>query len=359
MITLRITAKPAYELLLTLVAYLTPGRVDSYEVGPTWFTTVDDRLDDETRSQITRLFSGCEHLVVRLLDVALRLPPPASADDLLAAITELEPRTVRLILLGYHAKRARQRVAPATILAAADGDAAAGRTLIEDNSDGPECERGLAGVLALSEQEAAELLMSVLRSWNDAVFQRHHVETGPLIEREAERLRGRSRELSPEAFVAEAVNGTDVVPAPGVDEIEIFPTWVLRPWNVFCEQDPVLLIGVGVTAGQLSDDPAAPPDRLVRLARAFGDERRLRILRQLLGGSYTLQQLAEQLGTPKTTLLHHLVILRSVGIVQVGTSGQGRYSLRPGTIRELYLLLDDYLPVVPRDNEALPMLVRR
>lgn len=359
MTTLRVTCKPAYELLLSLIPYLTPNRIDSYDAGEAWLDDARSSLDEETEGALSRLFAGCDHMVVRLLDVARTLPLPATAEDLVNAVAALEPRTIRLTLLGYHAKRSRQRVAPSTILAAAYGDPDAGRTLIEDNADSPECERALSGVLGLADEEVAELLVRILRSWKERVFDRQFIEIGPLIEREADRLRGRSRELSVEAFLSEATHGVDIVPPPGIDEIEIFPTWVLRPWNVFCEQDPTMLVGVGIAARQLTEHPDAPPDRLVRLTRAFGDERRLRILRQLLGGSYTLQELAEQLGTPNTTLLHHLVILRSAGIVQIGSDARGRYRLRHGTIRELYRLLDGYLPAVRQESEQLPPLMRR
>jgi len=352
MISVRVTAKPAYELLLTLVAYLTPGRVDSYAVGSEWFAEVDERLDQPTRDVVARLFAGCEHLAVRLLDVARHLPAPGDAEALIQEVTALDPRTVRLTLLGYHSGRVRQRVAPSVILAAAEGDRAAGLTLVEHGADGPECERALAGVLAMTDRDAAGLLVELLRAWNERVFAPSFARVGPIIEREAERLRGRSRELGAEAFLAEAANGADIVPAPGIEEIEVFPTWVLRPWDVFCEQDETMLVGVGIPDREPSDDPDAPPDRLVRLARALGDERRLRILRKLLAGSFSLQELAEQLATPKTTLLHHLVILRSAGVVRVGPTAQGRYSLRPGTARELHRLMDDYLPMAPPDRGA-------
>lgn len=352
MTSLHVTTKPAYELLLTLVAYVTPGRVDSYAAGAEWFAEVDERLDEPTRDAVHRLFAGCEHLAIRLLDVARRLPAPGSAEALIEEVAALDPRTVRLTLLGYHAQRARQRVAPAVILAAAEGDAAAGLSVVENVAEGPECERALAGVLAMNDREAADLLASLLRAWNERVFAPHLARIGPLLEREADRLRGRSRELTTEEFLSEAANGADVVPAPGIEEIEVFPTWVLRPWDVFWEQDETMLLGVGIPDREPSDDPEAPPDRLVRLARALGDERRLRILRRLLAATYTLQELAEHFGTPKTTLLHHLVILRSAGIVRVGSGPQGRYSLRPGVARELYRLLDDYLPLLPSDRGA-------
>jgi DNA-binding IclR family transcriptional regulator len=99
----------------------------------------------------------------------------------------------------------------------------------------------------------------------------------------------------------------------------------------------------------LSADPDEPPERLVRLSRALGDERRLRVLRHLTTGDYSLQELSERFGIPKTTLLHHLVILRSVGIVRVGPGANGRYSLRPGMPLELHRLLEGYLPAVRTD----------
>jgi DNA-binding transcriptional ArsR family regulator len=355
MTSLRVTAKPAYELLLTLVAYLTPDRVDSYAAGAEWFAKVNERLDEPTRDAVTRLFAGCEHLAVRLLDVARRLAAPGSAEALIEEVAALDPRTVRLTLLGYYARRVRQRVAPSVILAAAEGDPAAGLTLVENSTDGPECERALAGILAMSDREVTDLLVALLRVWNERVFASHLARVGPVIEREAERLRGRSRELDVEDFLAEAANGADIVPAPGIDDIEVFPTWVLRPWDVFWEQDDTMLVGVGVQDREPSADPDAPPDQLVRLAKALGDERRLRVLRRLLTRSSTLQELAEHLGTPKTTLLHHLVILRSAGIVRVGPTTQGRYSLRPGVARELHRLLDAYLPMVPPDGDGVTL----
>lgn len=350
MTSLHVTTRPAYELLLTLVAYVTPSRVDSYAAGAEWFEEVDERLDEPTRDAVHRLFAGCEHLAIRLLGVARRLAAPGSAEALIEEVAALDPRTVRLTLLGYHAQRARQRVAPAVILAAAEGDTAAGLSVVENVAEGPECERALASVLAMNDREAADLLAEVLRAWNERVFAPHLARIGPLLEREAERLRGRSRELTTEEFLTEAANGADVVLAPGIEEVEVFPTWVLRPWDVFWEQGETMLLGVGIPDREPSDDPEAPPNRLVRLASALGDERRLRILRRLVGATYTLQELAEHFKTPKTTLLHHLVILRSAGIVRVGLGPQGRYSLRPGVARELYRLLDDYLPLLPSDR---------
>jgi len=347
---IRITARPAYELLLSLVAFSTPSRVDSYAIGPQWFADVDARLDDALRERIARLTNACEHVLVRLFDVAIDLPPTASAEEFVAAVEALEPGRLRLTLLGYYARRTRRRVDPAVILSAARGDPTAARMLIEDNSDGPECERALATVLGLSDEAAVKLVVTTLRDWRDRVFDDLWKEIGPILDREVERLRGRSKELALDAFLAEATNGADVVPPADIDELEVFPTWVLRPWNVFWERGATMVVGVAALPDDRAADPDAPPQRLVQLARALGDDRRLRVLRRLTTGSYTLQELSEHFGIPKTTLLHHLVMLRSVGIVRVGPGTSGRYSLRAGMPVELHRLLDGYLPAVTRNG---------
>ena len=57
------------------------------------------------------------------------------------------------------------------------------------------------------------------------------------------------------------------------------------------------------------------PLRLVRLSKALGDEKRLRILRALADGEKSLMELAEMFGLAKTTMHHHMIILRSAGLV--------------------------------------------
>jgi DNA-binding transcriptional ArsR family regulator len=103
-----------------------------------------------------------------------------------------------------------------------------------------------------------------------------------------------------------------------------------------------------VDRAQVRSDPETPPAELVAMAKALGDERRLRVLRRLTVGSASLQELAEHFAIPKTTLLHHLVILRSAGIVRVGPGANGRYSLRATVPSDLHRLLDAYLPAVRR-----------
>ncbi len=82
------------------------------------------------------------------------------------------------------------------------------------------------------------------------------------------------------------------------------------------------------------------------MAKALADERRLRILRKLSGGSYTLQEIADDLGAAKTTIHHHLILMRSAGLVRMRMSDK-RYSLRQDAFDHLEDLLKGYLQPPP------------
>ena len=349
MTTIHVEYRPAAEFLLTIVAWSTPQRLDSYAVGPEWFARVGDLAGKNLGRRVTGLAAGCDHIVTRLFGVAAELSPQAGAAALIEAVEGLKPDVLRLTLLGYYARRTRRRMDPAVIAEAARGDADAGRRVIEATTDGPECEAAIAGVLAMRDEAALELVVGILRDWEAAVFRWHLGEVGEILERETEELRDRARILSPEDFLDEATTGAEVLETPGTDEVHVYPTWVLRPWNVVWEQASSILLGVPVAEHRLVTDPETPPDRLVQLAKALGDERRLRVLRRLTEGSYSLAELAEHFALPKSTLLHHLVILRSAGIVRVGAGPTGRYSLRAGMPLELHRLLDGYLPASRRE----------
>jgi DNA-binding transcriptional ArsR family regulator len=345
--TLRIDRRDAYEFLLTLTAYATPYRVDSYDAGSAWFGRVDGAARAGDRDTIRGLTAGCEHVLVRLFGLAHDLAAPGTSAQLLAAIEALEPADLRLSLLGYFSKRTRRRVAPEVIHAAAAGDRASERAFLAGASDGPECVTALTGLLAIDAPALHDRLLAALGGWDKTIFADHIAEVGPLLDREVDRLRHRSGEVGERELVSEATNGAEVVAEPGMEAIELFPHWVLRPWNVFWEHGTTQIIGVPIPAHHASANPDDPPDRLVDLAKALGDERRLRILRRLTAGSFSLQELADHFEIPKTTLLHHLVILRTAGVVRVGPGTTPKYSLRPEMPLELHRLLDGYLPPVP------------
>ena len=104
MADLLIAARPSYEFLLGVTAFVTPHRVDSYDLGPTWFADAA-ALGRAATEGLRALTSGCEHVFVRLLSTAHDLPAPGDVSDLMARLEAMSADDLRLTLLGYYSKR--------------------------------------------------------------------------------------------------------------------------------------------------------------------------------------------------------------------------------------------------------------
>jgi biotin operon repressor len=147
------------------------------------------------------------------------------------------------------------------------------------------------------------------------------------------RIRERLAEVGPEQVVAEVAPGIHY--GPGVlDDVVLVTSAQVAP--IIVE-----LAEVGRTVivhPPLGADGATDAGALLREAgRALGDATRLRVLRQLKGRERTLPDLCEALGIPRTTLLHHLALLRGAGLIDLTvTAGEANvYRLRPGGFDDL------------------------
>jgi DNA-binding transcriptional ArsR family regulator len=166
-----------------------------------------------------------------------------------------------------------------------------------------------------------------------------------LIERDVEPKEGLLRVTTPRDALRVFTNGVDVDPSGWADEIIVVPTVALRPFIAPVESGARLILVCSVADESFDIDAAAPPRRLVLAAAALGDALRLRILRELGEGDLTATQLAERLGVDRTSLHHHLGILRSAGLVAVRAEGvqSWRYSLRGDGLAGTSAALTGYL----------------
>jgi len=135
----------------------------------------------------------------------------------------------------------------------------------------------------------------------------------------------------------------EYTPQPWVRSVLLVPHVAMRPWNVLCSHDDVFIVGYPVADESLGIDATAPPPALLRLYKALGDEKRLRMLKILARSSATLQELADGVGLAKSSAHHHLVILRSAGLVRVTAEEFSRYTLRRDVIPEASALLEAFI----------------
>jgi len=144
----------------------------------------------------------------------------------------------------------------------------------------------------------------------------------------------------------EIATGWEYVPEPGIQRVVLVPTYIMRPWNSTSERNDTVIFCYPVAEESITADTNIPPARLVKLAKALADERRLRILKKLATGSFTLQEMAEDFNVAKTTIHHHMITLRSAGLVRMNL-GDKRWSLRQGTVDNVGDLLSTYLKGTP------------
>jgi DNA-binding transcriptional ArsR family regulator len=84
---------------------------------------------------------------------------------------------------------------------------------------------------------------------------------------------------------------------------------------------------------------AAGEEHIVRASRilsAMANEKRLRILCEILGGEKSVTVLATTLGVRQSTVSQHLALLRKCGLVRTRRDGQTQYySLTSGDARRI------------------------
>jgi DNA-binding transcriptional ArsR family regulator len=147
------------------------------------------------------------------------------------------------------------------------------------------------------------------------------------------------------AVLTNATRGVSYDPPLWITAIVIVPTVAMRPYIVPVELGETVVFVCSVADEAFEADPAAPPPRLVKIAAALGDERRLRILRLLRDDPLTASEIADRMGVDRTSLHHHLGILRSAGLLAIRDEGVGgwRYALREDGLDHVGSELVSYL----------------
>ncbi len=158
--------------------------------------------------------------------------------------------------------------------------------------------------------------------------------------------------VAPDALAEAATGGVYLAPIADVDVVVLVPQYHYRPWNLYGLHGRVRLNLYPADA--LPPAPGAPPPSLLRLTRALADESRLRILRFLATTPRGFTDVVRDSGLAKSTVHHHLVALRAAGLVRVHDDGNGpvTYSLRPRALQELGERLGSYLG---HESEEKPM----
>lgn len=325
-----------YDMLLTIwTTFNEKGEHGSHELGAEWFAEVADATPEDLRQEIELLGGQGGHLWLVLMGLVASAPHPHDPDSILPWLAGIEPEELRRGLLSY---KCGFDVQTDTLDRAAGGDDDALEEVLAQRPDLAERYREL---FSLPLGELRDRMVAVLRRFRSEVYHRYESEFGPASSRAASARRAMVREAEPEAVIEEVTNGLDYRLQPGVTRLVLVPSVILRPWALIDQLREVLVVAYPVADEFIDADPDAPPSWVVKLHKALADEKRLRILRRLSEGSAGLDDLTELLGLTKSTVHHHVGLLRAAGLIRVAMDKT--YTLRPTVLPEAQRTLDNYL----------------
>ena len=341
-LTVEIEASPAYEFLMTLCAFSDVEHYAEYEVGKEWFNDVRKKASPDLLALVEQFSFHSQEIWEHMLGIVYNSPAPRNVPAFIAHVEAIDPLELRLHMLGYYVREHCRVTPPEIMFQAAQGDIEAQRKLLNTSfPDDAEWQRTLRWLLSLEPVATKNLLVEIFQGWYDEVFREQESYIMPILARDVEAKQALRLTHSVEQLI-EMATGWEYVPEPGIRRVILVPSYITRPWNSDAEMNDTVIFCYPVAEESISADNNVPPARLVKLAKALADERRLRILKKLATGSYTLQELADDFGLAKTTLHHHIITLRSAGLVRMNLSDK-RWSLPQYMVNNVGELLDTYL----------------
>lgn len=185
--------------------------------------------------------------------------------------------------------------------------------------------------------------VELLSIWNDRYFSQVDPAILAGLAADAVAKRELLHAITPEQVLEIATTGILFSDETADETILLVPQYHYRPWNVYSDYQGWRLFAYPADA--LSPVPDEPPPRLLRVTRALADPSRLRILRHLASEPRRFGDLVQVTGLSKSTVHHHMVILRAAGLVHVHEKGTGpdTYSLRPHVAEDLGDVLSTYI----------------
>jgi DNA-binding transcriptional ArsR family regulator len=331
---------PAADLSMSLLATVHRSVHRSLAVRDLWRTRAA-ALDGEF---LAALDHYGKETWINLLGLPLDRPDARSAGGFAAVVASMDPLDLLRYLSGYF-RRVFRRETPAAVMDAAIGGDDAARREFRRTSfpDDVNWRDTLRYLLAHDPAAIQAEFAGLVGRWQREVY--GPLEEGLVAEMDAGlHTFANATDGQPlEQIVERAVPGVTYVPEADQTSVVLLPSIAIRP--VWAVADHRTANVFAFPAPDPEGRGATPPARLVALGRAIGDETRLRILRELATHPATPPDLADRMGIPRTTLLHHLRILRDADLiaVQVHDSAYHQYHVRDEQFGEIERMLEAYL----------------
>lgn len=344
-LNVRVTYTSAADLLCTLwiLGNDDDHVIEDNDLGADWFEDFEARLSADTLADLTEIGSG--DIWVGLIPALPEAGEGTTCDQFIDFVAAMEPVDLRYRLIKTF--DLLHDVDRAVIADAAEGVPDAIETVLgHDSLAKPEMKQwraSLQHLLEMAPEDSHQLIVRTLRNVQREAFHGFEEEFRPYLEADFRSKKTMERRMSPERLLELATSGLAFTDEHARRPIVLLPTMVARPWVVIAARTDYFILGYPVAEEHLTDDGDAPSPWLVKLHKALGDERRLRIMRTLAQGDATLAELADTVDIAKSTLHHHLMLMRAAGLLRIEVGDDKRYSLRENTLADAAAMLDCYI----------------
>ncbi|KMJ57276.1 ArsR family transcriptional regulator [Bacillus sp. LL01] len=251
--------------------------------------------------------------------------------EFLSYIENLEDQQLKFLSLPYLGVEFQDMR-----IKASEGDRDACRTLMEKTKQHNFFPDYIQFICQSETDSLKSHLKAIMKEWYEEFEQQVEQETNEILKRDVAAKIEMQKKLTPEQLVEWATGGIEYRPEPNVQEVLLVPQQIYRPWNIEADMEGTKIFYYPVANESITpDDRYTPNHFLVAKYKALGDEARIRIVKHLSEKECTLQELTGLLDVGKSTIHHHLKILRAAKLVD---SKDGIYTLRKHT---LHLLEDE------------------
>ncbi|CAM4385946.1 ArsR family transcriptional regulator [Bacillus manliponensis] len=224
---------------------------------------------------------------------------------------------------------------------AADGEEDAIEQLKEITNNNPFFPTYIEYICKIHENDLKEHLIAVMSGWYKVVIESEAEMLCEILKVDYETKEKMKDKMAPEEFVEWVTGGISYMPEPSVHSVLLIPQYTYRPWNIEADIEGTKVFHYPVANESIApNDPYKPNYFVVQKYKALGDEVRLRIVKLLYEQDRTLQQLTDKLDVGKSTIHHHLKILRAAKLVDIGES---KYILKKKALQSLGKELDLFI----------------
>jgi DNA-binding transcriptional ArsR family regulator len=355
--SVRVTVGASFELLAALWAFLDDERHPAYEASSDLVRQEERHLGTDAVG--IRRFAGGS---LRFWDHVLGLAMDAGGDhdipSLFSQIETIDANELRLHLLGRWNAHVLRMVSADQVEAAAAGDAKAQRRLRRESyPDEGSWQKAMRHILRTDPEHLRGELLHTLHLWYEKAFALDEERLMPILEREAVAIRRQAVRLEGLAIIDHVTDGLRWAIDASLANVLMAPSYAARPVVFYVEHRGTTLVLFPVSEESVQGDEFGPPGRLVKLVKALADEGRLKVLYALRERELTGAEIAERLGVPRTSLWHHILILRSAGLIRStkGTGNQSTYALQEEVLPQVSELLEQFLAGEPAARLAKPL----